>query len=94
MAVTIASEPLPSEGRLIWIDLEMTGLSPETDRIIEIAVVVTDCNMPQTAKRLKAPVAITWRRWAEPRGAGSIGGRWMKIPPTANVNPATIPRTT
>src|SRR5690606_22185741 len=27
---------------LIWIDLEMTGLNPETDRIIEIATVVTD----------------------------------------------------
>ncbi|MDC1208453.1 oligoribonuclease [Litorivicinus sp.] len=27
---------------LIWIDLEMTGLSPETDHIIEIATVVTD----------------------------------------------------
>ena len=27
---------------LIWIDLEMTGLSPERDRIIEIATVVTD----------------------------------------------------
>jgi oligoribonuclease len=27
---------------LIWIDLEMTGLSPETDRIIEIATLVTD----------------------------------------------------
>ncbi len=27
---------------LIWIDLEMTGLDPETDRIIEIATVVTD----------------------------------------------------
>jgi len=27
---------------LIWIDLEMTGLSPENDRIIEIATVVTD----------------------------------------------------
>lgn len=27
---------------LIWIDLEMTGLSPEKDRIIEIATVVTD----------------------------------------------------
>jgi len=27
---------------LAWIDLEMTGLSPETDRILEVAVVVTD----------------------------------------------------
>jgi oligoribonuclease len=27
---------------LIWIDLEMTGLNPETDRIIEMATVVTD----------------------------------------------------
>ena len=29
---------------LIWIDLEMTGLMPETERIIEICVVVTDSN--------------------------------------------------
>lgn len=28
--------------RLIWIDLEMTGLDPERDRIIEIATIVTD----------------------------------------------------
>jgi len=28
--------------RLIWIDMEMTGLKPDTDRIIEVALVVTD----------------------------------------------------
>ncbi|WP_106478659.1 oligoribonuclease [Phytohalomonas tamaricis] len=32
----------PSKNRLIWIDLEMTGLDPERERIIEIATIVTD----------------------------------------------------
>jgi len=31
-----------SNGRFIWIDLEMTGLLPETDHILEIAVIITD----------------------------------------------------
>lgn len=30
---------------LIWIDLEMTGLEPEVNRIIEIATIVTDQNL-------------------------------------------------
>ena len=30
---------------LIWLDLEMTGLIPETDRIIEIATLVTDSQL-------------------------------------------------
>lgn len=30
---------------LIWIDLEMTGLEPDTDRIIEVATIVTDANL-------------------------------------------------
>jgi oligoribonuclease len=34
-----------SEQNLIWIDLEMTGLYPDKDRIIEIAVVVTDAQL-------------------------------------------------
>ncbi len=43
----------PNEQNLIWIDLEMTGLRPEQDRIIEIAVVVTD---PQLTVRVEGPV--------------------------------------
>ncbi|MGK2960402.1 MAG: oligoribonuclease [Candidatus Malihini olakiniferum] len=34
-----------SENNLIWIDLEMTGLDPEQDRIIEIVTLVTDANL-------------------------------------------------
>jgi len=33
---------MPSGDYLIWIDLEMTGLKPDSDSIIEIATVVTD----------------------------------------------------
>jgi oligoribonuclease len=35
---------------LIWIDLEMTGLHPEKDRIIEIATVVTNSNLETVAE--------------------------------------------
>jgi oligoribonuclease len=41
------------DSNLIWIDLEMTGLSPERDRIIEIAVVVTDALV---TTRVEGPV--------------------------------------
>lgn len=34
-----------STDRLVWIDLEMTGLDPDNDRIIEIATVVTDIQL-------------------------------------------------
>ncbi len=34
-----------NSSNLIWIDLEMTGLNPEKDRIIEIATVVTDSQL-------------------------------------------------
>jgi oligoribonuclease len=42
-----------SDQNLIWIDLEMTGLLPDQDRIIEIAVVVTD---PMLTVRVEGPV--------------------------------------
>lgn len=34
-----------SENNLIWIDLEMTGLDPDNDVIIEIATIVTDAEL-------------------------------------------------
>ena len=37
--------PRPNEFNLVWVDMEMTGLDPDNDRIIEIAVVVTDAEL-------------------------------------------------
>ena len=42
-----------SDTNLVWIDLEMTGLYPDRDRIIEVAVVVTDAQLQQ---RVEGPV--------------------------------------
>lgn len=40
---------------LIWIDMEMSGLNPDTDRILEIALVVTDPRLETVAE---APVLV------------------------------------
>ncbi len=40
-----AAPPAESAGRLVWIDLEMTGLDPERHTIVEIAVLVTDSDL-------------------------------------------------
>jgi len=43
---------------LIWIDMEMSGLSPENDRIIEVALVVTDAQLNVLAE---APVLVVFQ---------------------------------
>lgn len=40
---------------LIWMDLEMSGLNPETDRILEIAIVITNSQLEVVAE---APVLV------------------------------------
>jgi len=40
----------PDENHLIWVDMEMTGLVPETDRIIEVAIVVTNSQLEVVAQ--------------------------------------------
>ena len=40
---------------LIWIDMEMSGLNPETDRVLEVAIVITDSQLNTLAE---APVLV------------------------------------
>ena len=41
---------MTSEQRLIWVDMEMTGLDPETDVVIEIASIVTNTDLEVLAE--------------------------------------------
>ena len=52
----------PDETRLIWVDMEMTGLNPVVDRIIEVAIVVTDDSLQIVAQSeafaIRQPAAV------------------------------------
>lgn len=37
-------------GNLIWIDMEMSGLSPDNDRVLEVAIVITDSQLSVLAE--------------------------------------------
>ncbi|KRW82113.1 oligoribonuclease [Marinobacter sp. P4B1] len=41
---------MPDHNRLVWIDLEMTGLDPEKERIIEMATIITDSELNLVAE--------------------------------------------
>ena len=54
---------MPQEANnLIWIDMEMSGLNPDTDRILEVALVVTDSHLKTVAEApvlvVRQPVAV------------------------------------
>lgn len=51
----MTSEQKQDQNNLIWIDMEMTGLTPDSDRIIEVALVVTDAHLNTVAE---APVLV------------------------------------
>jgi oligoribonuclease len=40
---------MPKKASLLWVDLEMTGLSPAEDRILEVAAIATDWEMNEIA---------------------------------------------
>jgi oligoribonuclease len=49
-AIPSAVKTVPNEFRLVWLDMEMTGLDPERERIIEVAVVVTEPDLTVVAE--------------------------------------------
>ena len=59
----------PESSNLVWIDLEMTGLDPDTERIIEIATIVTDGSLevlaegPEIAIHQDAEVLAAMDEW-------------------------------
>jgi len=52
---TVSAPLAKSDQNLVWLDCEMTGLDPERERIIEIAVIVTD---PMLVQRIEGPVLV------------------------------------
>jgi len=52
---TAATALAKSDQNLVWLDCEMTGLEPELERIIEIAVIVTG---PMLEPRIEGPVLV------------------------------------
>jgi oligoribonuclease len=71
------------DDNLIWIDLEMTGLNPDTDSIIEIATVVTDRNLqilaegPQFAIRHEEARLLAMDDWN--RHQHTKSGLWERV---------------
>jgi oligoribonuclease len=51
----LAVNTTPASERLVWLDMEMSGLKPDSDRILEIALIVTDANLNTIAT---APVWV------------------------------------
>jgi oligoribonuclease len=51
----VAAEKAADKTPLVWIDMEMSGLVPERDRILEVAMVVTDAELNTIAE---APVYV------------------------------------
>ena len=52
---TVALSLPKSDQNLVWIDCEMTGLDPEKERLLEIAVIVTDAHL---TVRIEGPVLV------------------------------------
>ena len=73
----------PNDNHLIWIDLEMTGLDPDTDSILEIATLVTDSDLNIVAEGPEFAIAHSLSRleamdeWN--RSTHAKTGLWQRV---------------
>ena len=71
------------DNRLIWIDLEMTGLDPDTDSILEIATLVTDAELNVLAEgpslAIRHPVERLQAMDDWNRGTHGKSGLWSQV---------------
>ena len=69
-ANAIERDPSYADDNLIWIDMEMTGLQPEVNRVLEVAAIITDknLNMLGIRKRILNPDLLH----------DALKVRWMK----------------
>ena len=72
-----------TEQRLIWMDLEMTGLDPDQDSILEIATIITDSELNELAEgpvyaiRHPESVLLAMDDWN--REHHSASGLWNRV---------------
>lgn len=77
------STPTLDDTRLIWIDLEMTGLDPATDQILEIATIITDRDLnilaegPALAVHHSLAALEAMDEWN--RGTHGKSGLWQRV---------------
>ena len=71
------------EQNLIWIDLEMTGLDPDADSVLEIATLVTDSQLNVLAEgpelAIRHPLARLQAMDDWNRGTHSRSGLWQRV---------------
>jgi oligoribonuclease len=79
----MTTAPIANENHLIWIDLEMTGLDPDNDSIIEIATLVTDRDLHVLAEgpelAIRHPLARLEAMDDWNRNQHSKSGLWQRV---------------
>jgi oligoribonuclease len=79
----MAANAPSNDTRLVWIDLEMTGLDPDTDSIIEIATLVTDQELNVLAEgpelAIHHPLARLEAMDDWNRNTHSKSGLWQRV---------------